>query len=83
MMLEDGESLTSDGPTSMIDPLIQYDEGHDHRNASQHIFYTDNIQPVSFNPLTAPGMPKYKSPILRMAEPMHTLPDGQKCILSM
>ena len=30
MMLEDGESLTSDGPTSMIDPLIQYDEGHDH-----------------------------------------------------
>ena len=25
------------------------------RNASQHIFYTDNIQPVSFNPLTAPG----------------------------
>ena len=27
MMLEDGESLTSDGPTSMIDPLIQYDEG--------------------------------------------------------
>ena len=55
MMLEDGESLTSDGPTSMIDPLIQYDEGHDHRNASQHVFYTDNIQPVSFNPLTAPG----------------------------
>ena len=55
MMLEDGESLTSDGPSSMIDPLIQYDEGHDHRNASQHIFYTDNIQPVSFNPLTAPG----------------------------
>ena len=55
MMLESGESLTSDGPSSMIDPLVQYDEGHDHRNASQHVFYTDNIQPVSFNPLTAPG----------------------------
>jgi len=38
----------------VTDPLIQY-EGHDHRNASQHIFYTDNIQPISFNQLTAPG----------------------------
>jgi len=37
-----------------MDPLMQ-DEGHDHRNASQHIMYTDNIQPVSFNQLTAPG----------------------------
>ena len=47
----EGGDLSSE---SMIDPLIQ-DEGHDHRNASQHIFYTENIQPVSFNPLTAPG----------------------------
>ncbi len=38
----------------MFDPLMQ-DEGHDHRNASQHIMYTENIQPVSFNQLTAPG----------------------------
>ena len=38
----------------MEDPLIQ-EEGHDHRNASQHILYTDNILPVSYNPLTAPG----------------------------
>ena len=38
----------------MLDPLMQ-DDGHDHRNASQHIMYTDNIQPVSFNQLTAPG----------------------------
>ena len=38
----------------MLDPLMQ-DEGHDHRNASQHIMYTENIQPVSFNQLTAPG----------------------------
>ena len=45
-----GTSETSE----MLDPLLQ-DEGHDHRNASQHIMYTDNIQPVSFNELTAPG----------------------------
>ena len=38
----------------MLDPLMQ-DEEHDHRNASQHMMYTDNIQPVSFNELTAPG----------------------------
>ena len=37
-----------------MDPLMQ-DEGHDHRNASQHVMYTDNIQPISFNQLTAPG----------------------------
>ena len=54
-MLDNADSLDSDGPSSMIDPLIQYEEEHDHRNASQHIFYTDNIQPVSFNELTAPG----------------------------
>ena len=50
MMLEDGESLTSDGPTSMIDPLIQYDEGHDHRK-STHLLYrqypTCFIQPIN------------------------------------
>jgi hypothetical protein len=40
--------------TEMLDPLLQ-DEEHDHRNASQHVMYTDNIQPVSFNELTAPG----------------------------
>ncbi len=39
---------------AMVDPLLQ-DEGHDHRNASQHILYTENILPLSFNPLTAPG----------------------------
>ena len=54
MMLSDSPE---DGDTEfggMLDPLLQ-DEGHDHRNASQHIMYTDNIQPVSFNELTAPG----------------------------
>ena len=42
------------GTSEMLDPLLQ-DEEHDHRNASQHIMYTDNIQPISFNELTAPG----------------------------
>jgi len=39
---------------NMIDPLIQ-EEGHDHRNASQHQFWTDNVGFVSYNPLTKPG----------------------------
>ncbi len=38
----------------LIDPLIQ-DEGHDHRNASQHNFGTPNIELINFNPLTLPG----------------------------
>jgi len=49
---EASESVNSN--SSIMDPLMQ-DEGHDHRNASQHIMYTDNILPVSFNQLTAPG----------------------------
>ena len=49
---ETSESIKSN--SSIMDPLMQ-DEGHDHRNASQHIMYTDNIQPISFNQLTAPG----------------------------
>jgi len=48
--LDEGDSSSG----LMLDPLIQ-DDGHDHRNASQHILYTDNIIPVSFNELTAPG----------------------------
>ncbi len=54
MMMSD---VADDGGTDsgmMLDPLMQ-DEEHDHRNASQHMMYTDNIQPVSFNELTAPG----------------------------
>ena len=39
---------------NMVDPLIQ-DERHDHRNASQHKFWTDNIEFMSYNPLTKPG----------------------------
>ena len=53
-LLSDESTQLTDSNTLVTDPLIQ-DEGHDHRNASQHIFYTDNIQPISFNQLTAPG----------------------------
>ena len=54
ILLSDESTQLTDSNTLVTDPLIQ-DEGHDHRNASQHIFYTDNIQPISFNQLTAPG----------------------------
>ena len=54
ILLSDESTQLADSNTLVTDPLIQ-DEGHDHRNASQHIFYTDNIQPISFNQLTAPG----------------------------
>ena len=36
------------------DPLIQ-GEGHDHKNASQHQFGTDNMELLDFNSLTTPG----------------------------
>ena len=54
ILLSDEKSNSIDQSFSILDPLLQ-DEGHDHRNASQHVMYTDNIQPVSFNQLTAPG----------------------------
>ena len=54
IFLSDETSESVNRSSSMLDPLMQ-DDGHDHRNASQHIMYTDNIQPVSFNQLTAPG----------------------------
>ncbi|MAG74403.1 MAG: hypothetical protein CL962_02390 [Euryarchaeota archaeon] len=54
ILLSDESTQLTDSNTLVTDPLIQ-NEGHDHRNASQHIFYTDNIQPISFNQLTAPG----------------------------
>ena len=54
ILLSNESTQLTDSNTLVTDPLIQ-DEGHDHRNASQHIFYTDNIQPISFNQLTAPG----------------------------
>ena len=54
VFLSDEASESVKSNSSIMDPLMQ-DEGHDHRNASQHIMYTDNIQPISFNQLTAPG----------------------------
>ena len=54
ILLSNESKQLTDSNTLVTDPPIQ-DEGHDHRNASQHIFYTDNIQPISFNQLTAPG----------------------------
>ncbi len=54
LLSRDGFDESDLASVSMLDPLIQED-GHDHRNASQHILYTDNIVPVSFNELTAPG----------------------------
>ena len=54
LLLRGSEDGVPSGMGAMLDPLLQ-DEEHDHRNASQHILYTDNIQPISFNPLTAPG----------------------------
>jgi len=48
------EGKDSENEWIMVDPLIQ-DEGHDHRNASEHEFGTPNIDFVNFNPLTLPG----------------------------
>ena len=50
----DGSDNTKNDLNNMVDPLVQ-DEGHDHRNASQHQFWTDNVDFVSYNPLTKPG----------------------------
>jgi hypothetical protein len=36
LLLQDSEVRISNDSESMVDPLLQ-DEGHDHRNASQHI----------------------------------------------
>ena len=54
LLLFENELDTTVVSDSLIDPLIQTDD-HDHRNASQHVLYTDNIVPISYNPLTAPG----------------------------
>ena len=52
--LSDSETTNNSSTAVLVDPLIQT-EDHDHRNASQHVMFTDNIRPVSYNPLTAPG----------------------------
>ena len=53
-LLARGTDEVDEEAAPMIDPLLQ-DEGHDHRNASQHVLYTENIQPVSYNTLTDTG----------------------------
>ena len=45
------QSNANDLLTSSGDPLFQY-EGHDHKNASQHIAGTSNMELLDFNPLT-------------------------------
>ena len=54
LLSRDSGGSGDNSQTFMEDPLLQ-DEGHDHRNASQHVMFTENIQPISFNALTAPG----------------------------
>ena len=50
----DGSDNTENNLNKIVDPLVQ-DEGHNHRNASEHQFWTDNVEFVSYNPLTKPG----------------------------
>ncbi|MBR89125.1 MAG: hypothetical protein CMA82_02360 [Euryarchaeota archaeon] len=54
LLLEDDGSTDAEFSSSVIDPLLQED-GHDHRNASQHVLSTPNIKPLGYNPLTEPG----------------------------
>ena len=54
LLLEDDGSTDAEFSSSVIDPLLQ-DDGHDHRNASQHVLSTPNIKPLGYNPLTEPG----------------------------
>tara|TARA_B100000674_G_scaffold124363_1_gene95329 strand:- start:1028 stop:2767 length:1740 start_codon:yes stop_codon:yes gene_type:complete len=54
LLLEDEGSTNAEFSSSVIDPLLQ-DDGHDHRNASQHVLSTPNIKPLGYNPLTEPG----------------------------
>jgi hypothetical protein len=50
----DGSDNTENNLNKIVDPLVQ-DEGHNHRNASEHQFWTDNVEFVSYNSLTKPG----------------------------
>ena len=52
---DDIEGANDESPAIKAgDPLIQ-GEGHDHKNASQHQFGTDNMELLDFNSLTTPG----------------------------
>ena len=55
MLGDDIEANVVENPTLRAgDPLVQGD-GHDHSNASQHEFGTDNMELLDFNPLTTTG----------------------------
>ena len=49
-----GDADENERDWEMVDPLPQ-DEEHDHRNATEHEFYTPNFEFQDFNELTAPG----------------------------
>ena len=61
------QSNASDLLTSSGDPLFQY-EGHDHKNASQHVAGTSNMELLDFNPLSTPGNAEVQ---------VATTPDGE------
>ncbi|MEK9865933.1 MAG: hypothetical protein VW544_06140, partial [Euryarchaeota archaeon] len=54
LLLGDESGGGADFSSEVVDPLLQ-DDGHDHRNASQHVLSTPNIRPLGYNPLTEPG----------------------------
>ena len=65
---DDIDAATNESPTLKAgDPLIQ-GEGHDHKDASQHEFGTDNMELLDFNPLTTPGNAEVQ---------VATTPDGE------
>ena len=65
---DDVESNVVENPALRNDdPLIQ-GEGHDHKNASQHEFGSDNMELLDFNPLTTPGNAEVQ---------VATTPDGE------
>jgi len=54
LISDGGQDGAIEANTRMVDPLLQ-EESHDHRNASQHVLSTPNIEPLGYDPLTAPG----------------------------
>ncbi len=51
---EEESNLNKWNSGAIVDPLIQ-EEGHDHKDPSQHNYSTDNIKLMDFNPLSNPG----------------------------
>ena len=57
----DGGAIVNEG---IFDPLLQEEE-HDHRNASQHVLSTPNIEPLGVRPSNRSG--QCRSPGCRVA----------------